>query len=162
MERFDLLQILFLALEDSRIKDGLGDSKAHTLEPFRPWGAFWGVGLDYPPKRPPALCSSQEYLYPMVPFLRFHCLFLCFPRISCVSKHSQGTKIEHKFFFLKLFGHLRDIPPKSWDIPPKKFDFPGFEGHTELFGPHPFTWKTPTPPENIWTKMFGFGFLFCP
>ena len=37
-----------------------------------------------------------------------------------------------------------------------------FEGHTELFGPHPFTWKTPTPPEDIRTKKFGFGFLFLP
>ena len=64
------------------------------------------------------------------------------------------------FFFLKLFGHFRDIPAKSRDIPPKKFDFPGFEGHTELFGPHPFTWKTPTPPENIRSKKFGFGFVF--
>ena len=71
-----------------------------------------------------------------------------------------GPRIEHKFFFLKLFGHRRDIPAKSRDIPPKKFCFPGFEGHTELFGPHPFMWKTPTPPENIRTQKFGFGFLF--
>ena len=42
----------------------------------------------------------------------------------------------------------------------KKFGFPGFEGHTELFGTHPFTWKTPTPPEDIRTKKCGFGFLF--
>ena len=47
-------------------------------------------------------------------------------------------------------------------IPGYPFDFPGFEGHTELFGPHPFTRKTPTPPENIRTKKFGFGFLFRP
>ena len=46
------------------------------------------------------------------------------------------------------------------DIPPKKFDSLGFEGHTELFGPHPFTWKTPTPSENIRTQKFRFGFLF--
>ena len=44
--------------------------------------------------------------------------------------------------------------------PPKKFDFPGFEGHTEFFGPHPFTWKTPTQTENIRTQKFGFGFRF--
>ena len=31
----------------------------------------------------------------------------------------------------------------------KKFDLSGFEGHTELFGPHPFMWKTPPPTENI-------------
>ena len=39
---------------------------------------------------------------------------------------------------------------------------PGFEGHTELVGPHAFTWKTPTPPEDIRTKKCGFGFLFFP
>ena len=60
----------------------------------------------------------------------------------------------HTFIFFELFGHLRDIPAKSLDIPPKKFDFPGFEGHTELFGPHPFTWKTRT-------QKFGFVLFFC-
>ena len=74
----------------------------------------------------------------------------------------RGAKNWTQTFFLKLFGHRRDIPAKSRDIPPKKFDFPGFEGHTGLFGPHPSTWKTPTPPENIRTKKFGFGFLFLP
>ena len=71
-------------------------------------------------------------------------------------------KLNTNFFFLKIFGHFRDIPAKSRDIPPKKFDFPGFEGRIELFGPHPSTWKIPTPPENIRTKKFGFGFLFPP
>ena len=72
----------------------------------------------------------------------------------------RERKLNTNFFFLKLFGQFRDIPAKSRDIPPKKLDFPGFEGRIELFGPHPFTWKTPTPPENIRTKKFGFGFLF--
>ena len=72
----------------------------------------------------------------------------------------RGRKIEHKLFLLKLFGRLRDILAKSRDIPPKKFDFPGFEGHTEPFGPHPFKWKTPTPPENIRTQKFGFVLFF--
>ena len=53
------------------------------------------------------------------------------------------------------------IPAKSRDIPPKEFLFAlGFEGHTELFGPHPFTRKTPTPPEDIRTQKFGFVLLF--
>ena len=47
--------------------------------------------------------------------------------------------------FLKLFGHPRDIPANWRDIPPKSLVSLGFEGHTELFGPHPFTWKTPHP-----------------
>ena len=44
--------------------------------------------------------------------------------------------------------------------PPKSLVSLGFEGRTELFGPHPFKWKTPTPPEDTRTKKFGFGFLF--
>ena len=72
---------------------------------------------------------------------------------------NSETRIEPKLYFLKLFGRFRDIPAKSRDIPPKKFDSLGFEGHTELFGPHPFTWKTPTPPENIRTQKFRFGFF---
>ena len=77
-------------------------------------------------------------------------------------ENCRERKLNTNFFFLKLFGRSRDIPAKSRDIPPKKFDFPGFEGRIELFGPHPFTWKTPTPLENIRTKKFGFGFLFRP
>ena len=72
----------------------------------------------------------------------------------------RERKLNPNFFSLKLFGQLRDIPAKSRDIPPKKFDSLGFEGHTELFGPHPFVWKTPTPPENIRAQKFRFGFVF--
>ena len=59
------------------------------------------------------------------------------------------------FFFLKLFGRPWDTPPKIPVVPPKSL------GHAELFAPPPlaFTWKTPTPPEDIGTKTFGFGFL---
>ena len=73
-----------------------------------------------------------------------------------------GTKkwTQTFFYFLGLFGRRRDIPPNSRDIPPKKFDFAGFEGHTELFGPHPLMWKTPTPPENIRTQKSGFVLFF--
>ena len=58
-------------------------------------------------------------------------------------------------FFLRLFGRPQDIPAKSRDIPPKSLVSLGSEGHTELLAPHPFTWKTPTPPESIRTKQFG-------
>ena len=60
--------------------------------------------------------------------------------------------------FSQTFQALPGSPGKIPDIPPKKFDFPGFEGHIELFGPHPFTWKTgsPTPPDNIRTQKLGF------
>ena len=69
-------------------------------------------------------------------------------------------KFEHKLFFLKLFGQPRDVPTKFRDIPPKSLASLGFKGHTELFGPPLFTWKTPTPPEDIRTQMFGFMLLF--
>ena len=80
---------------------------------------------------------------------------------------SRGQKLNTNYFFLKLFGHRRDIPAKSRDIPPKKFNFPGFEGHTELFGPHPFTWKTPTPPEQypdskVWVCALFSRLIFQP
>ena len=74
--------------------------------------------------------------------------------------NSRGRELNPNIFFSNFSGKSRDIPAKSRDIPPKKFDSLGFEGHTELFGPHPFTWKTPTPPENIWTQKFRFGFFF--
>ena len=64
---------------------------------------------------------------------------------------------EQTFLFSQTF---RALPAKSREIPPKEFGFPGFEGHTDLFGPHPFTWKTPTPRENIRTQKFGSGFFF--
>ena len=38
----------------------------------------------------------------------------------------RGPKIEQELFFLKLFGHSRDIPAKIPVYPPKQFDFPGF------------------------------------
>ena len=83
------------------------------------------------------------------------------PRLDLLNLSDiRGQKLNTNCFFSKLFGHRRDVLAKSRDIPPKKFDFPGFEGHTELFGPHPFMWKTPTPPENIRAQKFRFGFLF--
>ena len=82
------------------------------------------------------------------------------PDHSAFARPKCRGNLNTNFFYLKLFGHRRDIPAKSRDIPPKKFDFPGFEGHTELFGLHPFMWKTPTPLENIWTQKFGFVLFF--
>ena len=75
---------------------------------------------------------------------------------------SKGGKKEERTHENKSVseGACDDIRAKSQDIPPKKFDFPGFEGHPELFGPHPFTWKTPTSPENIRTPKFGFVLFF--
>ena len=43
----------------------------------------------------------------------------------------------------------------------RKFDFSVIlEAHAQLFDPHPFTWKTPTPPEGVQTQKFVFVLLF--
>ena len=69
---------------------------------------------------------------------------------------NRGQKLNPNIFFSNFSG-ASGSPGISRQ---KKFDSLGFEGHTELFGPHPFPWKTPTPPENIRTQKFRFGFFF--
>ena len=71
-----------------------------------------------------------------------------------------GRELNTNFFFSNFRAPL-GYPGKLPGYPAtRKFDFPGFEAHTKLFGPHPFTWKTPTPPENIRTQKFGFVLFF--
>ena len=65
-----------------------------------------------------------------------------------------GERKLNPNFFSQTFRAPPGYPGK------KKFDFPGFEGHTELFGPHPFVWKTPTPPEISGLKSLGLGSFF--
>ena len=74
----------------------------------------------------------------------------------------RGQKLNPNIFFSNFSGASGISPGKIPGYPAKKVDSLGSEGHTELFGPHPFTWKTPTPPENIQTQKFRFGFLFPP
>ena len=71
-----------------------------------------------------------------------------------LSSYFSRVRNLNTIFFIKLFERPRDIPPKISGYPAQKFGFLGLEGHTELFGPHPFTWKTPTPPEDIRTTKF--------
>ena len=71
-----------------------------------------------------------------------------------------GNENWTQTFFSQTFRAPPGYPGKIPGYPAQKFDFPGFEGHTELFGPHPFVWKTPTPPENIRAQKFRFGFVF--
>ena len=52
-----------------------------------------------------------------------------------------------------MFGHPRDIQAKIPGKPVQRFGFPGFPSTCRTFCPHPFTWKTPTPPEDIRTAV---------
>ena len=72
----------------------------------------------------------------------------------------RGLELNTNSFFSQTFRAPPNILAKSRDIPPKNLVSLGFEGHTKLFGPHPLTWKTLTPPEDIRTKKFRFGLLF--
>ena len=74
----------------------------------------------------------------------------------------RGRELNPNIFFSNFSfasGISRQNPGISRQ---KKFDSLGFEGHTELFGPHPFTWKTPTPPEISGLKSLGLGSFFVP
>ena len=72
-----------------------------------------------------------------------------------------GAKYLAQFFVLKLLGHCQDIPSKSRDVPSKKLNFHGFEAHADSFGPHPFTWKTPTSPEKSDSKIWVYALFSC-
>ena len=66
--------------------------------------------------------------------------------------------IEHKLFLFSNFSEVFAGAPRISH--PKSRSSLGVEEHPELFGPQPFTWKSPTPPEAIWTPKFEFVFLF--
>ena len=69
------------------------------------------------------------------------------------------------FIFMGAGIFLRIIPPKARDIPPKSLVSLGFEfeGHTELFGPHPSRGRPPPHPKISGPKSLGLGsFLRAP
>ena len=89
---------------------------------------------------------------------------LALPNISTSNQvYSRGRELNTNIFFSNFSG-APGISRQNPGISRQKVWYPWVskesEGHTELFGPHPFTWKTPTPAEDIRTKKFGFGFLF--
>ena len=79
--------------------------------------------------------------------------YLPFPMEALAFLSVHGPKNWTQTFFLQTFRAPLGYPDKNPLVSL------GFEGHTELFGPHPFTWKTPTPPEDVRTEQFGFGLL---
>ena len=58
---------------------------------------------------------------------------------------SRGRVLNTNFLFSNFSGTPRISQQNSQDIPPKSLVSQGFEGHVELFGPQPFTWKNPHP-----------------
>ena len=72
-----------------------------------------------------------------------------------------GQRTNTNLVFTNFSGAPGISQPKSRDIPLKGLFSLGFKGHTELFGPHPFTWKTPTLQKDIQTQKFEFVLLCC-
>ena len=62
--------------------------------------------------------------------------------------------------FSQTFREPPRYPGKILDVPAQSLFSLGFEVHAERFGPHHFTRKTPTPSEDIRTKMFEFVLPF--
>ena len=56
--------------------------------------------------------------------------------------------MEHNHVSLKFFGHPPDIQAKIPGLPAQSLIYLAFEGHTELFGPHPWA-----PPRPVLTPM---------
>ena len=55
--------------------------------------------------------------------------------------------------FSQTFRAPPGYPSKILGYPAQKVCFPGFEGHTELFGPHPFTWMPTRAPTTGPTRV---------
>ena len=82
------------------------------------------------------------------------------------SENSRERKMRTKFFCTNFLntargpGHPGKIPGTS-RIP--LFETQGrqsFEGGHEVFGHHPFAWKTPAPPGGLWTQKLNLCALF--
>ena len=74
------------------------------------------------------------------------------PGIFECCRGSDCSQLQHELF---------EPPPGMswqilWDFQPKCLSSLVLEGGNELLDPHPFTWKIPTPLEDIWRKKFVF------
>ena len=73
-------------------------------------------------------------------------------------KTNRGRKMSTNFFCTNFLntprgpGHPSKIPGTS-QVPPQGRQT--FEGGHELFDPHPFAWKTPTPPGGLRTPKLN-------
>ena len=74
---------------------------------------------------------------------------------------SRERKLNTNFFFSNFSGTSGISRQNPGISHPKSLISPGFEGHTELFGPHPFTWKDPQPHRRIsGPESLGLGSFF--
>ena len=69
----------------------------------------------------------------------------------------RGQKLNTKFIVSNFSDTSGISRQKSWDIPPNNLVSLGFEGHAELFGPHPSRGRPPTHPKNSGPKSLGMG-----
>ena len=77
-----------------------------------------------------------------------------------------GTKNEHELFCTDFLntprgpGHPGKIPGISQVPSLETQGKQTFEGGRELFGPHPFAWKTPIPPSSLRAQKVNLCALF--
>ena len=74
----------------------------------------------------------------------------------------RGWELNTNFFCSQTFRAPPGYPGKIPGYPAQEVWFPWFRGTYRTFGPHPCTWKTPSPPENIRTQSLGLGSFFVP
>ena len=90
---------------------------------------------------------------------------------SLILRSFRKRKMRTKFFLHKLFEHRQGSGTSrqnSRDIPDSSLRNPrslgqgrqSFEGGHEVFGHHPFAWKTPTPPGGLRTQELNLCALF--
>ena len=110
------------------------------------------------PERRKVACQMPIFTFKKAPVLNPFYLdrvSLCTPQYDVTYRGRETNTNFVSQTFRAPLGYPGEIP----GYPAKKFGFPGFVRDIPNFGPHPFTWNTPTPPEDIRTKKFGFLLL---
>ena len=90
-------------------------------------------------------------------------VFLLSPEIGQFSSRFGALSFLHlgaKYCFPRTSRTTPGYPSKNLRTSRQKLISLGFEKHTKSVDPNPFTWKTPTPMEDIRTQNFDFVLLF--
>ena len=145
-----------------------------------------GHPRDIPPRSRgiPPLSGPTATVIPSRHIVTIHSVALCFPRCRGVSQVNRATPpqkgpvaptvsaLKGVSHFKLLLGRCRATggcrshtvacrDTLGHPVPPKSLFPLGFKGHTDLFGPQPLKWKTPTSLEGIWTQKFEFVLRSC-